>query len=212
MAQGFDDFLSKPLQTANLNTILVRYIKAKYPQEVIEQANLKKARDIDNFQQSEGLQQTLRSVFAKKQRNTYEEITAAIRANDIKRAHIMAHSLKGAAGLIHEHALAHIAGKIEARLEADNIPAEDDMLALQSELDTVLCSLAPAGDGENKANSEIIALLDSLTPMLQQRNGACLDYVQQLRNFPQAAILIKNIEDFNFKTALINIETLRDIV
>jgi hypothetical protein len=86
------------------------------------------------------------------------------------------------------------------------------MLAMKAELDTVLCALAPAVGGGSEANGEIIALLDSLTHMLQQRNGACLDYVQKLRTFPQAAILIKNIEDFNFKTALMNIDTLREIL
>jgi len=134
-------------------------------------------------------------------------LTAAISNGDGKTARFLTHRLKGFAALIHEHALVEITGKIERNLDSQIMPSENDLNILCTCMNQVLNSIGALSD-----NAEILTFLDELKETLEQRSGDCHRYLERLRAIPQAAILVKNIERFNFKEARMNVDTLRDIL
>jgi len=57
-----------------------------------------------------------------------------------------------------------------------------------------------------------IKAIDILEPLLLQRNVKSLEYIQDLRSIPEAAIVVRQIEEFEFSAALKNIAMLRAIL
>ncbi|MCL1842408.1 MAG: ATP-binding protein [Defluviitaleaceae bacterium] len=125
---GFDGFLSKPVQTAQLNTVLHKYVKADRPSSP----------DINNYQKDEQLLEILRAEFKQTNKNTLAEIRRAIDAGDTETAHFKAHSLKGVVGLIHEHKLLHAAEQIETVLAAGKVPTAKELNDLETEFEIVM--------------------------------------------------------------------------
>ncbi|MCL2621220.1 MAG: PAS domain S-box protein [Defluviitaleaceae bacterium] len=214
--EGFDDFLSKPISRKNLNAVLLKYVRDKQPLHIIEAARSAAEQlgntdgnNADDFQNSKELQARLRSDFAKNQRNSFKNIVNAINAGDLHNAHLLAHSLKGLAGLIYEDGLAKAAAMVEQQLSKGNVPEDMHMTALESRLMFVLDSI---GEVMSKGNSEISALLDDLQDLLQQRKSDAVNAIDPLRQIPEAAILVRQVERFDFKTAFGSLVTLRDIL
>ncbi|MCL1877896.1 MAG: ATP-binding protein, partial [Defluviitaleaceae bacterium] len=126
MQDGFDDIISKPINTTRLNTILIRHIRDKQPRGLLltaaaDVASAKSA-DIDSFQSNRSLMDKLCEIFVKRHKGAPTEIRAAIRAGNTDFANLQSHSLKSAAGLIHEHALAKAAEACEYALNAGELP------------------------------------------------------------------------------------------
>ena len=231
---GFDGFISKPIRTKHLNTILIRHIRDKQPPEVIEAAlanaeaetSLKTAKDshstesIDNFQDRADVLEKLRADFARGQKNVFLDICNALNAGDNKTAHLLAHTLKGLAGLINEETLANNAAVVERLLDVGETPTVEQFNDLEVELTKVLDSIGkPKGtmqsisfpSSENFDRAGAIILLDKLAPLLEAHSVDCFDYLDELRNVPEAAILCRQIKEFDFQTALKNVTALRAI-
>ena len=216
MKKGFDDFLSKPILTKNLHSVLLKYVRDKQPEHIIQAARhdaerlgYRKNVNADDFQNSKELQDKLRSDFSKNQNNTFENIVNAINKGDLKHAYLLAHSLKGVAGLIYEDGLARAAAMVEQRLSKDKIPEATYMTALETELTLVLNNIGrftPQGD------VEIAKLLDDLQDLLQNRKSEAVNVLDPLHQIPEAAILVRQVKKFEFKAALGSITALRDIL
>ncbi|MCL2851443.1 MAG: PAS domain-containing protein [Defluviitaleaceae bacterium] len=217
---GFDGFISKPIQTVHLNTILTKHIRDKQPPEVLEAAisgSLEHSEGIDNYQNNADVVEKLRSDFAANQKNAFLEISQAITSGDIKTAHRLAHTLKGLAGLVHESDLAQAAAHVEYILESGEIPSNDKLFALKNELARVLNNI---GKPEAMILSgklvldvdKAISLLDRLKPLLEHRKAECLNLLEELRTIPETAILVRQIEKFDFASALKSMNTLRAIL
>jgi len=149
MQAGFDGFLAKPINIGKLNTILIKHVHARQPAQVIEIAaavtsKRQRAHDIVNFQNDDSLIKKIRANFIVKQANAYERLTQSIEKADIKGAHLLVHTLKGLAGLIHETELADMASDIELQLERCVIPPQEEMDNFRVELDAVLARCAQA--------------------------------------------------------------------
>jgi signal transduction histidine kinase/CheY-like chemotaxis protein/HPt (histidine-containing phosphotransfer) domain-containing protein len=221
MKNGFDDFISKPIQTATLNAVLIKYVRDKHPIAVVEAAKAAAATapvrqtDIDKYQSSAELTNKLRTDFARRHKHTCMDINKALASGDTETAHIAAHSLKGSAGLIAENTLADAARDIENALRAGQRPTDEQMATLSAELGCVLARLgkpqptiAPTNDLDK---DKALALLDTLTPLLKSQNAKCLSYLDELKTMPETAILVRQIEEFDFRTATKSLETLRTI-
>ena len=229
--QGFDGFVSKPIQTKHLNSVLLKFIRDKQPPEVIANASKKIAESketpkesIENFQSSVSLQGKLRGNFAKSQKNTFLNISRAIELGDIPKARLLTHSLKGLAGLINEARLAKIAGEAEDLLAAGNTPPADLLENLKSELSAILNSInqpkpqnpstttepAAPNKPENKVNPK--ELFDQLSPLLETRNSDAINLLEDLRQIPETAIIAAQIENFEFIVAKKSLDTLRRIM
>ena len=219
--EGFDDFVSKPIQTKQLNAVLLKYVKAKQPPDVIEAAISAKARkaersslvvDINNFQRDPVLLAKLREDFAKRHGNTYESMSELINSGDINTAHRLAHTIKGVAGLLYEDKLAAAAKDIEYVLASKGTPTSAQLTTLGNELNRVLSSI---GDTQPELTTEYVSadkalsLLDSITPLLESKDVNCLKMLDEIRKIPQSDKLCAQIEDFDFIEALETAKELR---
>ena len=221
---GFDGFISKPIKTEHLNALLNKHIRDKHPVDMREAASMprQRAEDIENFQSDATLQKKLRYDFVASQKNTFSNLTTALKNGDATTAYRLAHSLKGLAGLIREHELAASAEYIEKQLagqrDTPQIPLEiNDMTLLESQLKHVMQTIgkpapktiSPSTERISKANVQ--ALFEQLTPLLHSKNADALELLPELKKLPEAAIIAKQIENFEFAAALGNLELLKQI-
>ncbi|MCL2356400.1 MAG: ATP-binding protein [Defluviitaleaceae bacterium] len=197
---GFDSFISKPIQTKHLNEVLQRFIRDKYPLEIINAAR-------DNTGDAE-LVKKLKQIFLRKHKNTFAEITEKINAGDMRSARITVHSLKSVAGLIKEDALTEVAQTIESALAEGNIPENTDVF--EAELARVLSSIPPEAAPGFAQN--LVKILDKLEPLLKEQNTGALDYLPALSEIPEALIVCRQIEEFNYADALKNLDILKGLL
>ena len=202
---GFDDFISKPIQTTRLNEVLIKFIRNK---------QLANPDGIDDFLRNTDIVEKLRIDFAKSHKNTFLNISQALEAGDIKTAHRLAHTIKGSAGLIGENTLAQIAGSVEGLFKKGEASDSTQLSDLENELTQVLNSIKmpePIQRSGNAAKAYVRELLNKLEPLLKSHNIKCLDCLDELHTIPEAAILASQIEDYDFELAYKNLETLRHI-
>ncbi|MCL2168956.1 MAG: ATP-binding protein [Defluviitaleaceae bacterium] len=219
--KGFDGFLSKPIQTKRLDAILKKYIRDKQLPEVIAAASIeqKKARrpikvNLNEFKCDSHLIEKLQGDFIKSQRNTFVDISRDIEAKNFLDAELKAHSLKGFAGLISEVSLVAAAEYVEMALRSRQVPDDEIMSDLKSELSYVLAKIdisppQPASVLGPIANT--VSLLSELKPLLESRKASARSFVDRLRSIPEAAILVRQIEKFDFPAALKSLDILISI-
>jgi len=177
--------------------------------------------DMDKFLEGDGLRNDLRGDFMRNHSDSVSKIRKALENDDVKTAHITAHSLKGVAGLIGEKDLAISAQKLEylfAAEHAGDIPAVMDALdSLEMELAHAIShiqdilpekAIAEDYDNSDENKAQAAALYKKLYPLLESRRVDCLNYVDDLRAIPDAEQLAQQIEDFDFHIAL---ETLKSL-
>jgi len=143
------------------------------------------------------------------------------------KARRIAHSLKSTAGLIGETALFDAAGKIEDTIASGGEVSEIDLDALQEELSGVIAGIKipegvfPSGSvGGNCSDSGNGTMLDKnaarelfsrLHPLLKTHSSECLSFIPKLAQLPQSAVLVRQIEQFEFSHAIITLKTMEDI-
>jgi len=215
---GFDGFISKPIQTKLLNSVLNEHIRDKQPPEVLEsaRASAKKIEheNIDNYQNNAELMKKLRKDFVRGQKDAMAEINEALAKSDIENARILSHSLKGLAGLIQEDRLMQAAEIVEQAILNEENPTKESLELLERELTAVLKSI---GKPEkelivvNEPDEKAMELLDKLRPLLESYNAECMDFLDELKALPETAILVRQIEQIEFNEALKSLEILADI-
>ncbi|MCL2840143.1 MAG: response regulator [Defluviitaleaceae bacterium] len=210
--RGFDGFLSKPIMTDKLNFLLMKHIKDKQTPETIEAAkNAVEIEYIEDYRDSAYVLGKLRSDFVKNHQYFMRDLMTALDTGDIETAHINAHTLKGLAALIHEPVLSKLAEDIE-NLLSENLPIEDKLSPIENELNRVIESIGRV-DSKGKYMEfdkfKAIALLDELRPLLESRKAESLNLLEAFRTIPEAGILVKQLENFNFKAALTSMNTLK---
>jgi len=223
---GFDGFLSKPIMTGKLDALLVKFVKGKQPPEVIEAAEKENAarrksgatpQSIGDFRDDVYVLGKLRADFHKSHKNTFRDITQALGSGDTETAHIMAHTLKGLAGMINENSLSHAAARLEHILAGGKTPSSEQLAVLERELSGVFESIGKSEAAvfpghinfdKNKAK----ALFDKLYPLLQSHNSDSMNFLDELRVMPEMAVLVHLIDDFEFEQAVKTIDTLRKIL
>ena len=229
LQDGFDGFVSKPIQTKHLNSILIKHIRDKQPPEVIEEVrkthgNVKPSGSINNFQYDKKLVKKLREDFIKSHSSMHSDIVQAVMINDHPTVQLLAHTLKGLAGLIHEKALAHAAEIVERCTRTGDMPQAGQLEVLCEEMQLVLDSIAAEMSGDigaaqpastshtAAADVDIIEILDKLEPLLKSTNTECFEYIDHLRNIPECAIIVCQMEEFKFAQAASNIAAVRKIL
>ena len=224
---GFDGFVSKPIQTEYLNACLVKFIKNKQPPEVLEQAALlmndDTTEELADFQDSEPLIRKIRADFGKNHRNDVQIISQALQDSDMKTAEIKAHSLKSIARLMHENKLAKVAEEVERVLREGDVLSAELFAGMKIEFERVLEAIR----AENAATTVIpeikynidentyhkaLAALDKIKPLLEQRDGECIKFLDSLRPIREAALFIMLVEKLQFPTALKTADLLRNIL
>jgi HPt (histidine-containing phosphotransfer) domain-containing protein len=158
----------------------------------------------------------LRTDFVKNYKNIFMDITRALDTDNLETAHILTHTLKGLAGLINENDLAQTAGQLEGVLSDGKTPTSEQLSALEKELSRVFESIGkpetaffPGYTSFDKDKAKMI--FDDLYPLLQAQQVVGKDFLGELRVLPEVAVLVQQIEDFDFNQAIKTLDTLKKI-
>ena len=227
LKSGFDDFISKPIDIRQLNSVLNKFIRDKRAHEVMDMddANVAKSEAIgvenesgnefDEYMKSSGLYDLACRDFLSVQKDFVSELTLAIEGNDLKRAHFLAHTLKGMAGLIGENVLVKLSEETESYLRKDILPTGLDALFL--EVERVLFDIEERYPQRSDSQPDDRVLdkekakevFDKLAPLLKISSFDALSLVDELSQIPKTNKLIEQIESIDFDIALNTLEELR---
>ena len=227
LQNGFDGFLSKPIQTVHLNALLHKFVKDKHPEAAAKEMSLNKEanaeeRNIDdyfgNFMEISGTNDKVRRDILRNRKNIIREITGTIDANDFKTAHRLAHSLKGLMGIIGEKPLFDLAEKAEMMFR-ESVVSTELMDALNAEMERVLARIRERLNdlGADEPHAEVILdkdnakeIFDQLLPLLQANSFDALELCGRLAAIPQTNDLINQIEAVDYALAIKTLATLRE--
>jgi HPt (histidine-containing phosphotransfer) domain-containing protein len=205
---GMSDYLGKPFKTQELWKCLIKYLPVDSYTSVDKK--LQSAEE-------EKMLKLLKLNFVKNNQTLFHDLTTALEADDIKKAHRLVHTLKGNAGQIGEKRLQAAAAKAEGNLSGGaNLLCEEQIHNLKSELEAVLELLAPLMNEQKSYETaeavditRILELLDKLEPLLESKDTECLSFIDDLYGVAGAGELVNQIERYRFKPALETLENLR---
>jgi CheY-like chemotaxis protein len=143
MENGFDGFISKPIDIRQLNITLKKFVRDKQPAEVIEAANRNKGMQTTyaaNTNEQTSINPKLAEIFARdasKLANTLEEIqqNGAYNDEDLRSYTIAVHALKSALNNVRETELSDIAAILE------QAGREKDISSIKSDTDSFMGNL-----------------------------------------------------------------------
>jgi PAS domain S-box-containing protein len=126
---GFDGFISKPIDLRQLNSLLNKLVRDKYPPEIVEAAQ-KQAALIKNTASTKGQQSSdveLKMIFIRDAKRVVERIGAIYknsyrRTGDIRQFVIDVHAMKSALASIGEPLLSDAAFELERAGRDENMP------------------------------------------------------------------------------------------
>jgi len=209
-SSGMVDYLGKPFTTQDLWRCLIKYLPVVNYSEFDEK---KQAAEEDK-----SLRQ-LRIYFARNNHDTTLKIIEAMDNGDLKLAHRITHTLKGNSGQIGEKQLQAIAASVEDMLRTGSTSAitiKTQIGYLEKELLSVLSNLAPLLSEEDKKpvieitdTDKIMDILNKLEPMLKKSNPECMNMTEAIRTISGGEKLSGLVEDFEFKKALLELESLK---
>jgi CheY-like chemotaxis protein len=215
-ASGMPDYLGKPFTSQELWRCILKYLKP-----VVRLADSVPGGEIEA---DEEFVKMLEKHFLKNNSNKVEEIDNALNSGDVKLAHRLAHSLKGNAGQLKKSALQQAAAAVETALkDGQNNVTEGQMLLLKKELSAYLQELSGVFDGKENApvKNETVSmneidlqkakeLFRRLEDLLNKGNPECMNFADEFRAFPDGGILIQQMEDFDFLSALSTLKTIKE--
>ena len=141
---GFDGFLSKPIQFVHLNAILHKFIKSRHDalnEKLVDTPNLFVPTDTDQFLKNAGIDNKIKNDFLTNYSNIFYEIITAISAGELEEAHLKAHTLKSLLDLLHEEDIRKTALSVEIALKQGQLPDETDLTKLELQFDLLLTKL-----------------------------------------------------------------------
>ena len=208
LRKGFDGFLSKPIQTVQLNAVLHKFVKCETKdKEVFREANVTVVRD-----KLTDMRDKLRRDFLRTQKNTMKDLYSAISAGETKTAHRIAHTLKGLSGLINEQEVEKLAAQAEAKFK-EEITDIELLDKLDVALDEVLQALEETYPTEKLveelSEEETTKLFGELEALLRENRADVLHMVEELEKVPNTKKLVQLIEDMEFAEALKILEKLK---
>jgi len=163
----------------------------------------------------------LQRMFMNSNKQKFEEIMNALKANDIKLAHRLVHTLKSNSGQIGMSLLQRAASTVEYSLkDGKNAATTEQLNVLERELDSALSQLyVELGPEDGERNAAAFEepldagareqLFNKLEPMLKMGNPECCSLINSLRRVPQSDTLIRQMENYDFELAAATLAELR---
>ena len=230
LQNGFDGFLSKPIQTVQLNTVLHKFVKNRHSEAPANDkaapamfAGNAEAQSINGYFEAylkkSGIYDGIYKDFARSHKDTMREIQNAIEENDLKTAHRLSHSLKGIAGYMGEGILADLAERAEEMFDRGKVSVFlVDALAV--EMERVLAAVEKHYPSEAEAPRKNLILdkdramevFDKLAPLLEAGSFGALELCEELAAIPQTNDLIDQIKAVDFAPALKTLVDIRKIL
>ncbi|MCL2664305.1 MAG: ATP-binding protein [Defluviitaleaceae bacterium] len=210
LVNGFDDFVSKPIDAVELQEVVLRYL----PQEKIRAASDNVCKEVIAEKETE-LQKKSVLTFVKGNRDTYEKIAHALKTGDTKTAHRFAHTLKSSSGYLGLKALQDAAFSLEMSLQ-DDPPyyRQAQVDAIKFELEKSFILFRPVieeAEAERRAAvemeyGELSGMFYELKSLLEKSDYKASEYVHKLNGIAGMKDLADLIEDYDFAGALKFIE------
>ena len=179
LQNGFDDYMSKPIDARRLNAVLTKLVRDKQPPDVIEAARLQKSDEPDSGDEQLRENALLLQSFMRDARKTIALLHDLFQNPDFENEGVLqkftatVHGIKSALANIGESELSGVAFKLEQAGRTRNI---EFIEASASEFLKDLCELAerldPQQDDEAGVDEDIEALRDRLLAI----QGMCADY------------------------------------
>ena len=211
LENGFDDFISKPIDASELQDIVERYL----PPEKIRMRDSSGDKETVSDREAELRRKSI-VTFAKGNKDTYKNLTYALNKGDTVTAHRIAHTLKSSAGYLGKKALQDAALSLETSLHADPpsfTPAQ--LYSFKKELEDALTEFKPimeAAEAEELEAvqvpaEELALLLGELKVLLEKGDFGATGYVKTLRGIVGMKELAEKVDDYDFAGALRIIES-----
>jgi len=155
MQNGFDDFISKPIDVRYLNVVLKKYIQDKQPEDVLEEVRKKMLHSKMSLEQDTAsftISPQLAEFFTRDAESSIKELQKLVIKDgkyddeDLKSFTITVHAMKNALLNVGEKDLSDLAGRLESagwRNEKDII---NESPAFIDKLKRVISKLAPQDD------------------------------------------------------------------
>ena len=208
--QGISGYLGKPFTSQELWSCLLKYLK---PEKTVQLET----------KNEEKLLNTLRIMFLKDNKTTFEDFYKNIRKRDIKNAHLIVHTLKSTSAQIGLDYLSQTSKTIESLLKKyikegkeDKVSIPDNLLEkFKNELEYSLTHLEriiekpTENQVKNETNEGLYDILEEIYPLLQSNNTKSLHYVEKLAAYPDTDNLCEQIESLEFEEALITIDKMK---
>ena len=206
LEQGFNDFISKPIDADELCQALEKYL----PEEIVS-TDAGNADRQAYLNEEEKLRRKSIVTFVKEYQDAYDGFATLLESNDMETAHRIAHTLKSAAGYLGKRELQEAALSLELSL-TNNPPGytSQQLSTLKKELSAALFEFEPilAEAEEEKPEAveiddgELADLLAELEPMLRKNDFAAGNYVEKLRSITGMQELADLIDDYDFAAAI----------
>jgi HPt (histidine-containing phosphotransfer) domain-containing protein len=214
LANGFNDFVSKPINSAELAGVLVKWLP---PQKVQQKSKEDNRRAV--LEKEAQLRQKAIVTFVKENRDTFDKIKALLSCGDIKTAHRVAHTLKSNAGYLGKIELQNAAASLEDSL--GNEPAtysQEQLDVFERGLSAALREFEPIAreieSNKPKAveidTQRIYALLAEIEPLLENNDFGAVNYVEELQGIAGMGALAERIDDYDFDGALSLVVSLKN--
>jgi len=178
LLNGFDAFISKPIDIRELNNILNRFVRDRQPQETLKSARTQKSEE--KTEQPTPADEALLSIFARDAKKS-EKILRSIydRRNDYEKDDINTyiinvHAMKSALANIGENELSKFAGELEQAAREQNISAINSKTSeFLDALQAVILKTAPKQEENADIDDEDPAFLREKLLAIQ---SACKAY------------------------------------
>ena len=208
-ASGMADTVGKPFTATDLWRCLVKFLTVDSYTDI--NPNRQAA------EEAEG-QKMLKTNFVKNNQETFYEFITSVENDDIKTAHRIAHTLKSNAGQINQKRLQAAAAVAEAMLsEGKNELNSEHIHDLDVELKNVLKELAPflketrvaAAPGDIDLE-KTLKFLEELGLLLKEKDTHCIERLDEIAAIPGSEELLKHVEGFKFRQAIISLNSLKE--
>ena len=212
LENGFNDFVSKPIDASELQDIVLRHL----PKGKIQEGESNDNRQALLAKEAELRRKSI-LTFTKENKSTFESITKALNEGDITTAHRIAHTLKSNSGYLGKHALHDALFSLEMSLYADPPSYTPEQLAaIKKELDEALLEFKPILEEAESEKpfavqigaGELTTLLKELKPLLEKSDFGATSYVEKLQGIAGMKELVEKVDDYDFLGALKIIEQL----
>ncbi|MCL2276321.1 MAG: ATP-binding protein [Treponema sp.] len=184
LKNGFDDFISKPIDIRQLNSMLNKLIRDKQPPEAIDEARKQKQTLYAAGKHNIAVDSQLAEFFARDARKAIDVFNSIYkhscrRVDDLSTFIINIHSMKSALANVGETDLSSNASNLEQAGRDNNISLILNMLPdFITSLNQVIDKLKPAYDDSENEDSEVISEENKnfLREKLDSIEEACVSY------------------------------------
>ena len=210
ISNGFDDFISKPIDVRKLDEILNLYVRDRQPPEIIEEARRQKINETDGVKTSQSSVELLTKYFcrdARKAVNVMETILknmtgkTANADDDLRLFAVNAHTMKSALANIGENELSKKAADMEKAAKEQNYSAIfNNAQELTDAIKSIIEKIEELPDETPQIQSEDTQVLNRY---LQTIYDACGQYdgkaasaaILELKEIPWTAATKRKIDE-----------------